>query len=125
MTQKAAQKKILIVDDDRELCQELAEILRLEGYEVDNASSSIAGEELFNTKTYDLGIFDYKMAGSTGAELSKKMKQKNPRCSIIMISGRPLIEKTLKEEGASHLISAVLAKPFVIETLLEKVRSLF
>jgi len=117
-------KRILIVDDDAELAEEIAEILRDEGYFVDSATDSGRGEALIGKNIYDAYLFDYKMSGLTGTDLLRKAKEKDPKAAVLIISGRPFIEKLLKEEKMDHLVSSVIKKPFDAETLLDKIKDL-
>ena len=80
-------KKILIVDDDRELAEEVAEILREEGYSVESIFDSVAAEKLIRQNTYELYLFDYKMAGLTGVDLLKSLKGKRPRALYLSLAG--------------------------------------
>ena len=117
-------KKILIVDDDAELAEETAEILRDHGYFVENVSNSSQGEKLIKENTYDIYLFDYKMSGLTGIELLKKVKGKNSKSIVFIITGKPFIEKILKEENADNLVAGIIKKPFDIEVLLRKIKAL-
>ncbi|MDD2752388.1 MAG: response regulator [Candidatus Omnitrophica bacterium] len=117
-------KRILIVDDDRELAEEMAEILRDESFFVESTSDSLHASKLISERSYDLYLLDYKMADLNGVDLLKKIKIKEPESRVFIISGRPSIEKLLEEEKVSELVSAVIKKPFDIETLLQKIKSL-
>ncbi len=114
---------ILLIDDNVELCNGLAEILRDEGYRVDCASESALGAALISGKKYELCIFDYKMKGLNGVDLLKMIKAENPQCLVFIISGRTSIETLLKEEKVSGLVAAVFPKPFNVAELLEKIRA--
>lgn len=115
-------KKILLIDDDTELCQELAEILRNEGYLVDDTSDTKQGEVFIKGNNYDIFIFDYKMTGLNGIDLLRKAKEKNADSSVFIVSGRPFIEKLLEEENVLGLVSGVINKPFDVEDLLHKIK---
>ena len=117
-------KKILIIDDDVGLCQDLAGILRDEGYFVDNVSDSVKGLTLINQNAYDVSLFDYKMTGLNGVDLLRKAKQKDAKSVVFIISGMPFIEELLEEEMVSHLVDEVINKPFDIEALLQKIRNI-
>ena len=116
--------KILVIDDDRVLCEELTEALREEGYDVDNAVDSFTGRQFMSTNTYDACVLDYKMTGLSGIDLLKYMHGKNPGCRIIIVSGRPFIEKILQQECPHCKPSGVISKPFDIEQLLMTIRRL-
>ena len=115
-------KKIFLIDDDVQLCEEIAEILRDEGYFVDNTSDEAKGEALIKNNTYDICLLDYKMPRLTGIELLKKIKEKNPRCTAFIVSGRPFIKKIIEEQNVSHLVSGIIEKPFEIKDVLDKIQ---
>lgn len=114
-------KRILIIDDDVELCDEMAELLRCEGYAVDNTSNSGRGLALINTTIYDSIIIDFKMPGLNGFELLKRIKKNRHGTPVLLVSGRPFIEKLLKEEKLSRLVDEIITKPFDARTILKKV----
>ena len=117
-------KKIILIDDDPQLCEEVAEMLRDEGYFVDNTSDEAQGEALIKNNTYDICLLDYKMPHLTGIDLLKKIKEKNPRCAGLIVSGRPFIQKVIEEENASHLVSGIIEKPFELKAILDKIKEL-
>jgi DNA-binding response OmpR family regulator len=116
-------KRILVIDDDAELGQELTDMLSSEGYKVTMTTDTAEGEVLINTKDYDIDILDFKMSGYNGIELLKKVKQKNPKTKVIMVTGRPFIEQLMKDENVIDLVDGVISKPFKIENLLAKIKS--
>ena len=111
---------ILLIDDNVELCNGLAEILRDEGYRVDSTSESTLGSLFISQNKYDVCILDYKMKG---LNLLKMIKTENPRCIVFIISGRTSIEALLKEEKVFAQVAAVFTKPFNVEGLLQKIRA--
>jgi DNA-binding response OmpR family regulator len=111
--------KILLVDDNAELCVELAGIFRAEGYLVDNTSDSSEGAGLIKRNRYDVGILDYKMKGLNGIDL---LKEVNPQCPVFIISGMLAIDKLIIEERVSGLVAGIINKPFDLEMLLQMVR---
>jgi DNA-binding response OmpR family regulator len=117
-------QKILIVDDDAELAEEMADILRDCGYLVEHTSDSTHGKDLIEENNYDIYLFDYKMAGLNGVDLLRKVKEFNKIGKIFIISGRPFIELLLLEEGVRDLVDHVIKKPFDIEMLLQKIKSI-
>lgn len=117
-------KRILIIDDDVELAEEMAEILRDEGYSVENISDSLEAEKLIKENVHDIYLLDYKMSGFNGIELLKKIKEKESKSIVFIISGKPFIEKLLKEENVQDLVACVINKPFDVEMLLQKIKVL-
>jgi DNA-binding NtrC family response regulator len=111
-------KRILIVDDDVELCEEIAEILGDEGFFVHICHEPLQCAEFIENNKYDFSIVDFKIPGSSGIELVKMIKQKIPDTKIIMVSGKPFIEKLKDDAAISVFIDFVINKPFNIEQLL-------
>jgi len=119
-----AKKKILIIDDDVSLCDELSEILSGEGYSVNAASDTENAQRFIRKNSYDLYILDYKMQGMTGIDLLKIIKEQRSACPVLLITGRPAIESLLEAENLSGAVAGILNKPFNIEELLYKIRNL-
>lgn len=114
--------KLLLIDDDAELCAELAETLREEGYDVDSTSDSAEGSVLIKKNIYEAAVFDYKMRGLNGIDLLKLVKGINPACAVFLVSGRAGIEKLAKEERVSGLVAGIVGKPFDVDDLLRRIK---
>jgi DNA-binding response OmpR family regulator len=122
-------KKILVVDDDvglmRVIREALTSFLRCE---VDTSPNPEYGFELALTKTYDLLIFDFSMPMIDGAMLffliGKVYNHAEPPRIVpplLLVTGRgdeKRAQELLKEAGVRGLV----AKPFVINRLIEKVK---
>lgn len=115
--------KILLIDDDVELCEELAEAFRYEGYQVDNVSDSVAGSILIKKNKYDVALFDYKMKGLNGIDLLKMLKGINPDCAAFIISGKSELDTVIKKEHVFGLLTGIIPKPFNVEELLKKIKA--
>lgn len=122
---------ILIIEDDREMCEELAEILRMEGYSVDQANDGNEGKKMVDKGDYDVVLLDLKLPGISGSELIRHIK-KNREASVIVITGKPLtseLHEMLEPEDQEDLDTIELAdefaeKPFKIEAVLRTIRKL-
>lgn len=113
---------ILIIDDDMEFCEELAESLRAEGYHVDWTHDTFKGSSLIRDGRHDIILLDYKMKELTGLDILKSLKADKMERRVFLISGKPHIEQILADEGVSHMVSAVIYKPFNFENLLESIK---
>ena len=116
-------KRILVVDDDDNLCEVTAEILKDEGYSVEFTSDTTKAEKLIDERIFDIALFDYKMPRLTGADLLRKIKARDPKTKVFIMSGRPFIETVLKEEKVYDMVSGIITKPFSETTLLEKIKN--
>lgn len=115
-------KRVLIIDDDKELCEELSEILREEGFATDYAIRPLDGKTLLADNTYDVLILDFKMPQINGMDLLKEIKEKVKNLKIFLISGSLSIEKLLVEQNLTSFVSGVFTKPLKVETLLEELK---
>ena len=114
--------RILIADDDRELCALLADYLRLEGFAVDvvHDGPSAQTKIVDSAQRPDLLILDVMMPGQDGLTTLRELRQQNA-LPVIMLSGRgePVDRVVGLELGADDY----LAKPCLPRELLARVRA--
>src|SRR6266850_2286293 len=79
--------RILVVDDDFDIRQLSAKVLRNRGYQVDAAEDGAAGWEALQTSNYDLLITDHNMPKVSGVELVKKMRAARMTLPVVLASG--------------------------------------
>lgn len=114
--------KILIVDDEQDICEILKYNLELEGYEVDTANS--AEEALcLPLSVYNLLLLDVMMGEMSGFQLAQKLKgeQETQQVPIIFISALDSIDNTVHglEIGADDYIT----KPLSIKAVKARVKA--
>jgi DNA-binding NtrC family response regulator len=111
--------RILVVDDDREMCSFLAEILGEEGYIVDAVQDGTAALDLFTRNHFDLVITDLKMPRMTGTELLRRLKEIDPECAVLLLTAFGTIDSAVEamRVGALHYIT----KPFHTDEMLIQV----
>lgn len=114
--------KILIVDDDCELCALLSEYLQSEGFETSMANDGIRGLELIDTIAPDLVVMDVMMSPVSGFEVLKKLRIQNNNLPVIMLTARgDDIDKILGLElGADDY----LPKPFNPRELSARIKAI-
>ena len=98
---------ILIIDDEKAIRKTLSEILRYEGYKIDEAADGEEGLRKFSNSAYDLVLCDVKMPKMDGIEFLEKSKAINPDVPLIVISGHGNIETAVEavKKGAFDFIS--------------------
>ncbi len=124
--------KLLLIDDDEELCAELTELLQIEGFSVDMALDGLEGLQRTEQSQYHIVILDLKLPGLNGYAVLKKIKKTSGLPKVLVLSGRPLGEPLLKEHGVSQdeeekvlsMADVVVNKPFMIDSFIQKVKSL-
>jgi DNA-binding response OmpR family regulator len=120
MAEQAA--RIMVVDDEATARISLAEILRLEGYQVATAAS---GEEamslLDKSEPFDLMVLDIKMPGMSGLEVTELVQEKYPGVVIVLLTAFGALETAIEaiRKGASDY----LLKPSSVPEILESVRN--
>jgi len=114
-------KEILVVDDDRGVCNSLAMLLRGEGYSVEETTDSREAAALIKENQYAVCLFDYKMKGLNGMDLLRMTKAVNPQCSVFIISGMLSIEEICNQKENVGLVAGIISKPFKIEQLLQRI----
>jgi DNA-binding NtrC family response regulator len=78
--------KILVVDDEAELCELLEEFFSLEGFEVITAQSGEKALALFEAERPAAVVLDIKMPGLSGMEVLRRIKEADPPAIVIMVS---------------------------------------
>lgn len=79
--------KILVVDDEQDICALLSGFLSGEGYTAITAENSEEGFRLFREESPDLVITDIKMPGRTGIDLLRDIKAEDPSMDVIVLTG--------------------------------------
>lgn len=79
--------KILVVDDDNDMCLLLTRFLTRNGYVVASANSGQAAIEWMKKNKPDLVLCDFRLDDMTGVELLGKIKEAHPEASVIIITG--------------------------------------
>ncbi len=113
-------KRILVVDDDKELRTHLVDILKGAGYHTDEASSGSEAVSKAAPGAYDVVLLDMIMPKGGGADALVEIRKVAPRSKVIMLTAFATIENAVDamKRGACEFIS----KPFKINELLTTVR---
>lgn len=87
MTMNEQQPSVLVVDDDPDTCQNLADILQDCGYEVDTALNGEAALELVRRNPYDVALLDLKMPGMDGLTLYREIRKLRAGTVAMIVTG--------------------------------------
>ena len=116
------QKRILVVDDEQDLCEILLYNLRAAGFEAEAAYSGEMAMEK-NPSQYDLLLLDVMMPGMSGFELAEKLKS-NPTTSklpIIFLTAKDAENDTLQGFGLGA--DDYVTKPFSVREVVARVKA--
>lgn len=80
-------QKILVIDDDRDMCLLLKRFLSKHGFEVDEANTSKKAIEMIEATEYDLVLCDFRLDNTDGKTMLVKIKEKYPHMPVIIITG--------------------------------------
>lgn len=114
--------RILLVEDEATLQQQLQERLQKEGYVVDTASDGEEGLYLGQEFPVDAGIIDIGLPKLTGLEVIQRLREQGKTFPILILTARGRWQE--KVEGLEAGADDYLTKPFEMEELLARLRAL-
>jgi DNA-binding NtrC family response regulator len=108
--------KILVVDDDLEMCGLLSDALKGEGFSVTATGDSLEASKILKKEDFDVLVTDLKMKGLKGLDLLEETKKVAPLTPVIIITAFGTIESAIRamKMGAYDYIT----KPFQMDELL-------
>ena len=121
MTQKNS-KRLLIVDDDKQIRELLVFDIAQSGYIVDCASDGQEGLKKALENNYDLILLDVMMPKMNGYDVCKNIRIAHPDVPILMLTAKGTIED--KTQGFDCGADDYLIKPFEIQEVLLRIRAL-
>ena len=108
--------RIMIVDDDQDLAESLADLLQAHGYEVDLAKDGRDALEQARVQDFDVTLMDVRMPVMNGVDSFLAIRKIKPQARIVMMTGfkEPILERAINAgaEGPLH-------KPFSLDDLLK------
>jgi len=113
---------VLIVDDDRDHAESVADILEMRGYAIEIAGSGEAGVAKFGEAVFDVVLMDVKMPGMNGVEAFFAIRQIKPDAQVVMMTGFSVEE--LVERAMNNSAIGTLRKPLAIPQLLQTFEAL-
>jgi CheY-like chemotaxis protein len=108
---------VLVVDDDVDICQNLADILTDLGYQVDTAHDGPAALELARQRPYDLALLDLKMPGMDGLTLYRELRKIRAGAVALIVTAFAGPETIAEAQNAG--VWRVLPKPVDFPLLLQ------
>jgi two-component system, NtrC family, response regulator HydG len=115
---------ILVVDDDKELCENMRDILKENGYRVSIAYDGNEAVEKSKKNNYDILLLDMKLPPVNGLETFLSIRRIRPDVEAIIITGNAEEMKDIVKDAMEKRAYALMEKPVGIKpllTLLEKI----
>jgi DNA-binding NtrC family response regulator len=115
-------KKILIVDDEVGIVQEIKEFLDEEGYETHIADTAKMGIRLVEELKPTVILIDVKLPDASGIEVLKACKEKSPKTRTIMVTG--YVDQNVMDEAELIGRDTFLQKPFNLVKVVQEIEKL-
>ncbi len=112
-------KRILLVEDDRRIAQNISKGLKEEGLGVEVAFDGITGKQLALEKNFDLVLLDLNLPGIKGYDVCRQVRYYKPLLPVIMLTAYGEIED--KVEGLALGADDYIVKPFDFRELIARV----
>ena len=109
--------RILIVDDDTDHAESLADLLQMRGYEVEVAYSGEQALEQFSRLDFDVTLMDVKLPGMNGVETFFQFRKLKSDAQVIMMTGLSVEQLIARAVEGGAL--GILHKPFATNDLLD------
>src|SRR4030066_1890502 len=112
--------RVLVVDDDQEMCGLLSDVLKGEGFSAITTHDSLEASKILKKEEFDIIITDLKMKGLKGLDLLEETKRGPPLTPVIIITAFGTIESAIQamKMGAYDYIT----KPFRMDELILTVK---
>lgn len=114
--------KILLVEDDREMCEVLLHTLTNRGFTVQAAHDGRAALDLLRINKYDVIVLDWMMPGLSGIDVCRSLRSAGDRTPILMLTARTSDDDTA--DGLDAGADDYLSKPFENKVLAARLRAL-
>ncbi|MER8378360.1 response regulator transcription factor [Mesorhizobium sp. M0142] len=119
-SERIVRARIVIVEDEPDLRDAVAEYLGASGYDVATAESAVAARDLLEAQSFHLAILDIAMPGEDGLSLGRWMRSKMPIGIIYATAAGTALDRIVGLElGADDYI----VKPYELREVLARVRS--
>lgn len=114
--------KILLVEDNKEIAENVKSFLELENYKIDTANSWTDGIDLAFENDYDMFLLDINLPWIDGINLAKKIKSKLDK-PIIMLTARDSVDDKIL--GLNSGADDYIVKPYDLRELVARIESLW
>ena len=109
-------KRILIIDDDMDMCELLAKYLRRKGFEADTAYTGNKGIAKFKENPFDAVLCDFRLGDKEGREVLTEIRSMNPTAVVIIITGYSDIKTAV--DVIKHGAFDYITKPLIPDEVL-------
>lgn len=111
--------KVLVVDDEKEICLLLSSMMKKLGFSSDHGHTVAEGGDKLNSHHYDIVFLDLNLPDGIGFHLIETVKKSNPSAKIIIISAYDgnVERQRARSEGADYFLPKPFSKQAVVNAL--------
>ena len=114
--------RLLVIEDERDLCEDIAKKLRLSGYEADTCVDGEAALELLAVERYDLVLLDLNLPKVDGMTVLRTLREHDQETGVLILSARSEISD--KVDGLDAGANDYLSKPFHLAELAARMKKI-
>lgn len=114
--------RILLADDEEELTEPVAAVLRKNNYSVDVVDNGTDAYDYLSGAAYDAAILDIMMPGMDGLEVLKKIRSEGSTIPVLLLTAKSQVDDRV--DGLDAGADDYLTKPFAMKELLARLRSI-
>ena len=118
------QPLVLVVDDDRDLCATLWDLLRERGYRICLAHGVSQAEERLETASYRVVLVDLKLPEGDGRAVIRRLQATHPQARTVLVTGYPEELGPVVEGAKEAGVDAVCLKPLDVPRFLATLEQL-
>ena len=112
--------RVLVVDDDKDHAEGIADLLEFRGYEVDVAFSGEQAINRFSEADFDVTLMDIRLPGMNGVETFFQFRKARPQARVVMMTAHS-VEQLIERADHGGAV-ATLHKPFSMDDLLNALK---
>lgn len=113
--------RILLVEDNKELAERIAQHMRRGGFAIDHVASIDAGSTVLADFPYSFALLDRRLPDGDGLSLASMIRRRQPECYIFVISALDAVDDRI--EGLNAGADDYLTKPFNLDELMARIRA--
>jgi DNA-binding response OmpR family regulator len=119
--------RVLVVEEQANQARVMAIGLRIEGFDVETASSSVEALELLGARAFDIAIVDLMLPGTNGIQLARLVRDRHPGTRVILTSAYHVSERQLARAdcGATGFVPKPLDLGELAQFLRNKIATAF
>jgi two-component system catabolic regulation response regulator CreB/two-component system response regulator ChvI len=117
-------KRILVVDDEQDVCYVLENVLNENGYVVDSYEDPLLALEKFNADLYDLIVLDIKIPDLNGFSLYREIKRLDKKVKVCFLTAGEMYYGVYSDIFSSLPPNRFIRKPIENEELLKRIKEI-